>query len=413
MNFRSIAVSLSPSVALVLVLFACTREPVKPVVNNGVVINEIAAKGGDWIEIYNTTASAVSLSGYKLYDDPASPWSVPSLTLAPGGFVVFDCTGTGIGNAASFSLSSLGETVTLEDDKGNVVDEVDFPPLTGSQSYARFPDGGADWLITGVPSRGTSNGQGQYPTIRNARRSPTVPGLQDLVTVTAEVSDAKGISSVKLYRRTLGGAWQSADMSLSGSVWSASIPALGTTGTVEYYMEAKNIDNRVTFQPSAGSSAPYSYLLNTDALPALVINEYLAYNTTCCPDNDGGVAEYDDWVEIYNPGNSPVDLAGYYLSDSLANPFKFRIASGDPSRTTVPANGYLVVVADEQGTQGILHASFRLNQLGEQIGLFYIDGRSIDQRTFGIQSVNQSEGRSPNGSSTWKKMTPTRGAANN
>ncbi|MFC1692269.1 lamin tail domain-containing protein, partial [Candidatus Latescibacterota bacterium] len=43
---------------------------------------------------------------------------------------------------------------------------------------------------------------------------------------------------------------------------------------------------------------------------------------------------YSDWIEIYNPGDSPVDLTGYGLSDRSDNPFKwvfpsFSLGSGE------------------------------------------------------------------------------------
>jgi uncharacterized repeat protein (TIGR02543 family) len=38
------------------------------------------------------------------------------------------------------------------------------------------------------------------------------------------------------------------------------------------------------------------------------------------PDDDG---DYPDWLELYNPGTSPVDLTGYGLSDNTTDPFKW------------------------------------------------------------------------------------------
>ena len=139
----------------------------------------------------------------------------------------------------------------------------------------------------------------------------------------------------------------------------------------------------------------------------------MAFNVTCCPDVQLGVDEFDDWFEIYNAGDSPVDVGGMYLTDTLALPFKFLIAKTNPALTTIPAKGYLVIHADEQGSQGILHANFKLDQAGEELGLFYIDGRMIDSRIFGQQIQDLSEGRSPDGSDSWFKMTPTKGSANN
>ena len=404
--------SLSLFLATLLLVGGCTGEIVKPVKSNGIFINEVAAKGSDWIELYNSQDAEVNLQGYQVYDDPANKYVLPALSIPAKGFLTLICNGLATGDQTSFSLSSLGETISLEKPDGTLVDEVMYPPLTKNQSYARFPDGGAEWLITGVQTRDASNGTGQYASISDVIKSPTVPGLSDNVLVSATISDAKGIKSVKLYWRLNGAAYQSKAMTLNGSLYEGTIPAANAVGKVEYYLEVVNSLNLTSIKPSGAPALPYDYLLNTDPLPQLVINEYLAYNTTCCPDTDSGINEYDDWLEIFNAGNTPVDVGGLYLSDSLANPFKFLIPKTNPAKTTIQPGKYLVIFADEQGTQGILHASFKFNQFGEEIGLFYIDGRAIDTRVFGLQSLNQSEGRSPDGGSTWKKMTPTPGAAN-
>ena len=57
-----------------------------------IVINEVASTGAilsatgdesDWIELYNTSATAVSLDGLSLTDDPIFPnkWPLPATTL--------------------------------------------------------------------------------------------------------------------------------------------------------------------------------------------------------------------------------------------------------------------------------------------------------------------------------------------
>ncbi|MBN2132757.1 MAG: lamin tail domain-containing protein, partial [Sedimentisphaerales bacterium] len=51
----------------------------------------------------------------------------------------------------------------------------------------------------------------------------------------------------------------------------------------------------------------------------LVINEFMAANNTSIQDSLG---DYDDWIEIYNAGETAVDLAGYYLTDDPSEPTK-------------------------------------------------------------------------------------------
>ena len=202
-------------------------------------------------------------------------------------------------------------------------------------------------------------------------------------------------------------------MALAAGVYIETIPAAGTTGTIEYYVEATNIKNVVTVDPDNAPNNTRSYLLNTDDISSLQaslkINEFLASNTSCCADNSSGTAEFDDWIEIYNGTANPLDLSGFYLSDDSTDPFKFRIEGTTP----IPANGFLVVWADEQGSQGNLHANFQLDVAGEQVGLYYIDGREIDRYIYGSQTPNVSWGRTTNGAATWKPWNnPTPGSSN-
>ena len=45
-----------------------------------------------------------------------------------------------------------------------------------------------------------------------------------------------------------------------------------------------------------------------------------------------------DAIELFNPGLSPVDISGWYLTDDKSTPAKFRIPDG----TVIEAKGYLV-----------------------------------------------------------------------
>ena len=127
----------------------------------------------------------------------------------------------------------------------------------------------------------------------------------------------------------------------------------------------------------------------------LSINEFVASNNSASGIHDPQ-NEYDDWIEIYNFGDMPIDLAGMYLTDNLDNPTKWQIPAGYPSQTTVPADGFILFWADEDTGDGPLHADFKLSASGEEIGLFATDGTTlIDSIVFGEQATNISYGRYP------------------
>lgn len=129
---------------------------------------------------------------------------------------------------------------------------------------------------------------------------------------------------------------------------------------------------------------------------SVVINELMAQNTATL--RDPADTDFDDWIELYNPGAVAADLSGYFLTDDLANPR----ASALPPGTVVPAGGFLLVWADGETAQndvakGWIHAGFSLARGGESVGLYAPDGSLVDAFTFGEQMANVSVGRYPDG----------------
>jgi hypothetical protein len=69
----------------------------------------------------------------------------------------------------------------------------------------------------------------------------------------------------------------------------------------------------------------------------IIINEFMASNSTVIPDEDG---DFSDWIELYNTGTETVNLAGWGLSDDLMQPYRWVF----PQVTVEPGN-YLLVWA--------------------------------------------------------------------
>lgn len=147
----------------------------------------------------------------------------------------------------------------------------------------------------------------------------------------------------------------------------------------------------------------------TVGLSGLVINELMASNQTTLEDADEA-GEYPDWIELYNESETAIDLGGMYLSDDPLEPDKWQFARG----TTLEAGGFLVVLADDDGTQGPLHTNFQLSRNGETLLLVDRDGQSIlDSVAFGTQLVDVSFGRHPDGGDGWGyHAAATPGSAN-
>ncbi len=122
----------------------------------------------------------------------------------------------------------------------------------------------------------------------------------------------------------------------------------------------------------------------------VVINEFMASNKEAVADQDG---DFDDWIELYNKGTETIDLSGFGLSDDVNALGKYSIPEG----TTLDADEYLIVWADDDQEQDGLHAQFKLSGSGESIYLTDTNGAVIDEVTFGEQITDQSMARRPNG----------------
>ena len=402
---------------LSLVFSGCSNDDPDPnvEVDENLYINELyPSSGDDWIELYNASDKQKDISGYKIYDDETQKYTLPAGTvIASKSFVVLICDNTATGLHTNFKLSASGETVFLENSSGKIIDKVEFPALNNGESYGRYPDGSATLAISGNATQGSSNGDTQAALISSVTRNFTVPQLDQDVTIKAEVVANAGVKAVKLNYRLDGGSFTTVTMAKNAGFYEAVIPAYNTTGKVQYYVSVETNAGKTTVSPTEAPDKTYHYLLNTDELPQLRVNEFMAINVSCCPDHENGTDEFDDWIEIFNAGDVPVDVGGMYLSDDATDPFKNHIPDDDPTATTIPPGGYLVFWADEQGGQGSLHANFKLAADGESVGIYYRDGRTIDVCSFVAQQENVSTGRSVDGAGTWISFSnPTQGASN-
>lgn len=141
----------------------------------------------------------------------------------------------------------------------------------------------------------------------------------------------------------------------------------------------------------------------------VVINEFQADNVSTLPDEAG---QFEDWVELHNPGSAEVDLTGHFLTDDLTNPTRWQLPDG----TTIDAGGYLLVWCDDDASDGPLHATFSLSADGESIGLFAplaAEAAQIDAVDYDAQAADASMSRRPDGSDSWQEdLTPTPEATN-
>ncbi len=104
----------------------------------------------------------------------------------------------------------------------------------------------------------------------------------------------------------------------------------------------------------------------------VVISEFMASNGRTLADVDG---DYSDWIELYNTGNSTVNLDGWYLTDNASQLTKWRLPA-----VALPAKGLLLVFASgkNRAVAGAeLHSNFSLSANGEYLALVMPDGVTV------------------------------------
>jgi len=167
---------------------------------------------------------------------------------------------------------------------------------------------------------------------------------------------------------------QAADLSLGRvpdgtGIWRLTTPTFGTASVI------------------GGANVPVTLGPHS----ALRVNEWMA-------NNSGGA---NDYFEIFNTTNRPLDISGIFLTDQPGMPTKFRV----PNLSFIGTgwiSGFIKFDADNVNTNTQKypadHVNFALSNGGENVGIYGTDGfTSIDFITFTNQANGISEGRLPDG----------------
>ena len=359
---------------------ACTAA-VLP--GGGVVINEVLANNAtleesdgskpDWIELYNSSANPIDLGDMSLTDDStvARRWIIPSGTILNNGAYLKIRCDSGLPSSTTntgFALKANGGSVFLFDKIANgsgPLSSVAYGLQAADFSIGRVPNGTTNWVLT-IPTLGGANiaatlgnplllkvnewmadpsSGDDYFEVYNPNAQPVnisrfyltdqlgtrtkhqLPALSFIGVGTeafqqfiADGNVASGADHVNFSLRAQG---EDLGITTSGSVPVDDI-SFGPQATgVSQGRLPDGSATIVTFSttPSPGRS-------NFRPLNNVLINELLAHTDP----------PFEDAVELYNPTDEPVDISGWYLSDSQSNLRKFQI----PANTIIAGGGYAV-----------------------------------------------------------------------
>jgi hypothetical protein len=434
---------------------------------DGLVLNEFGAANDslvqddqfeyeDWVELYNAGTDTLLLDGACLTDDFGEPDQhvlSGDLRLPPGEHLVLWADGdTEAGPLhLDFRLDENGEELGLyRPDAATVIDTVTFAAQLTDKSTARYPDGAGPWSYSFHPTPGAANvepepqrflvlnelmvdnvttvpdGQSEYePWLEIHNRLPIAFSLDGLTLTDDELaptlwalpnSQVAGLGYFLLWADGEPGEGSlHTNFVLNGSGGFLGLyDSDGVTALDSLSYPTAGPDTAHARIPNgtgawASASYPTPGAFNQELPPVLYLNEFMADNETTIQDEAG---DYDDWLEIFNPGPAPAALGGLYLTDDLDDTDEWEFPD-----TTLAAGGFLIVWCDEDGGDGPLHASFKLSAGGEEIGLFgsEIQGNVlIDSRVYGPQIADISEGRETDGNLPWVLLNPpTPGYQNN
>lgn len=424
----------------------------------------------DWVEIHNTAAETVDISGYVLSDNVGNDkYVIPALTQIPGnGYLVIRCAeGTMDETVAPFGLSQYGgETVVLKDPQGRIVEIVDTLPMEFGESMALTQQDA--WQVTTQSSPGFDNtpqGHGEFLTHIGGE-----PGAVKITEVMAstqsvlpncygEFSDWIELHNTTGHTIDLAGWFLSDDpaipdkwtipelsilpgervvvfcsgrdravdgelhtgFSLSAGGESVILSAYSgiTVDSVTFGESEENcsltfdgsgVEPVLSGYPTPGypnDAAGYEAFC-AGAVPEgpLAIWELMSSNDAYLPQ---ALGKCYDWVELRNISDSPVDLSRYTLTDDTDQPGMYTL----PGKMLAPGASVVIILSGDESLSGskYSHAGFTLDAMGDGLFLFGQDGGLADYVSFGQIPLGQSYGRLQ-GSGGFYYMDPTPGTDN-
>ena len=435
-------------IVIALVVFGftgCVKDEVyvddSATAESPIVMNEVYSRGvpenPDWVEVYNTSNEAVDISGYKIYDGGGQSGAKPKMEF-PAGTIVpakgFYVIVVDTEDPAGFGLSSGGDILWLENATDEIIDNVEIPAMPiETTSYGRMPDGSDNWQILETITRGAANDDSPAPEtsdiLMNEVYSRGIEGNLDWVEIYNVSDNEIDVSGFKIYDS---GAE-------SGSKPKKEFPAGSLIPAKGFLVIIVDDEEDSGFGISSGGETLWlenasGEIIHTLEVPALPVEttsfgaypdgtdswQILEFVTRGSANNNGAAPliklneaysrGYDgnlDWVEVFNTSAEEVDISGYKIYDngglSGSKPKK-----EFPSGSLVPANGFLVIVVDDEEESG-----FGLSSGGDNVWLEDAEGNVIDFVAVPALEETQSFGRFADGAHNWQILNfVTRGSAN-
>jgi hypothetical protein len=193
----------------------------------------------DWIELYNTTATNISLADWYMSDDPLDlkKWAIPAVSVPGRGWLSFgEVDGFHDPISTGFGLDKGGEQVLLSYLPGTaadrVVDEVAFKGQENEVALARYPDGAPFWHATARTRDAANTAPLAGPRITEIMYHPPDLGTND--NLRDEFIEVSNPTATPIALQNSSGVWRLAGGVSFTFATNTIIPAGGTLVIVSF-----------------------------------------------------------------------------------------------------------------------------------------------------------------------------------
>lgn len=347
----------------------------------------------EWIELYNGTSSSVDLAGFTVTDNngTGSSYTFPSgSTIAAGSYLTVASNSAGFQAIYGFdadlygsipALNNSGDALILTDAQSNEVDVVaweggasagipsgwgstsDPIAATGESIYRSSPtsdsDTYSDWAVA------TNNGDPQTQASAPVNQAPTAVANgpysgntgSPVAFSSAGTSDADG--TIVSY------SWSFGD----GNNSSLANPS-------HTYASAGTYTVTLTVTDDQGATASASTTAEiTDPVVDYVIFSEIFYDTP-------GTDSDEEWIELYNPTASQIDISGYVIVDNNGTGSTYTFPAG----SVIDGGSFFTVAVNQAGFNALYTADAHqyggipaLNNTGDALLLLDDSGATVDQ----------------------------------
>lgn len=406
-----------------------------------VVINELMAdnrqtiaNGGrspDWIELRNTLPLRLDLAGWRLSDNPADPgkYTFPEgVSLSPYGYLVVwaDDDHAAPGLHTGFALSADAGQVLLSAPSALIgkVDAVSYGLQLQDLAIGRRPEDGG-WTLC-QPTPGTRN-------IPQALGNAAALRVNEWMAAPSSGEDWFEIFNPDALPVDVGGLALTDDMAQPPKSVLPALSYIAEAGFLLFWADDKtNVGPRHVGFKLAQAGDTIALLPPVLIPPINAVNfgpQQTGVSQGFLPDGSGELANFpktdspgesnylplrevvinevlshtdpplEDAVEFYNPGDKPVDMSGWYLSNQPGHPQKYRLPQG----SVIQPRGFLVIYEYQFNAHPNLPGNFTFNSA-------HGDQAVLSQTAFGNLTgyrVSQKFGTAQNGVSFGRISTST------